>query len=169
MRGETVVSPNEQARESAAHAPVANAADVGSVAVVEDIETVRYQRLPLLGALLKFKVKLIANGMLDLLLVPASLLAVGLGMAMGGSDPGRYFRELMLFGRRTERWINLFGGHGNAGRRGIDALLGSYEDEVAAIFERRGWSAPTEAALRNASLGRAVAKPGSADSNPDAQ
>ncbi len=136
-------------------APVAN--DRASVAndrasVASSVAT--YERLPLLGALLKFNVKLIANGLLDLVLVPASFLAVVLGMAMGGHEPGRYFRELMLFGRRTERWISLFGGHGEAGRRNsIDALLGTYEKEVAAIFERRGWSAPTEAALRNADLG----------------
>ncbi len=128
-----------------------------------------YERLPLLGALLKFNVKLIANGMLDLVLLPAAFFAVTLGIAMGGSEPGRYFRELMAFGRRTEGWINLFGGHGDAERRSnIDVLLGAYEKEVAAVFERRGWSAPTEAALRKASLGRAAAQPGGADSGSDA-
>lgn len=108
-----------------------------------------YDRLPLLGAWVKFNVKLVLDGVLDgvldLLLLPASFIAVALGLLRGGDAPDRYFRAMLLFGRRTERFINLFGNH----RRGsVDDVLGDYERQVADEFERRGWSGKAEAALR---------------------
>ena len=104
-----------------------------------------YDRLPLLGAWVKFNVKLMLDGVLDLLLLPASFIAVALGLLRGGDAPDRYFRALLLFGRRTERFVNLFGNH----RPGsVDDVLGDYERQVADEFERRGWSDKAEAALR---------------------
>jgi hypothetical protein len=109
----------------------------------------RYDRLPLLGAWVKFNVKLVLDGVLDLLLLPASFIAVALGLLRGGDAPDRHFRALLLFGRRSERFINLFGNH----RRGsVDDVLGDCERQVADEFERRGWSGKAEAALRRTDI-----------------
>ncbi len=61
------------------------------------------------------QVKLVVDGLRDLLLVPASLIA-GL-MSLLSSDterPGRYFYQLLDLGKQSERWINLFGALQNA-------------------------------------------------------
>ncbi len=107
----------------------------------------RYDRLPLLGAWVKFNLKLLLDSLLDLVLLPASFVAVALGLLRGGDAPDRYFRGLLLYGRRAERYIDLFG----TGRRGsVDDVLGDYERQVADEFARRGWSSKAEAVLRTA-------------------
>lgn len=61
------------------------------------------------------QVKLIVDGLRDLLLVPASLIA-GL-MSLLSNDlarPGPYFYQLLDLGKQSERWINLFGALQNA-------------------------------------------------------
>ncbi len=61
------------------------------------------------------QVKLIVDGLRDLLLVPASLIA-GL-MSLLSSDterPGPYFYQLLDLGKQSEHWINLFGALQNA-------------------------------------------------------
>lgn len=57
-----------------------------------------------------FQVKVLCDGLRDLLLVPVSL-AAGLISLLGGSagKPGTEFYDLLKLGRRSERWINLFG------------------------------------------------------------
>ena len=66
-------------------------------------------RLQLLGDILVFQLKLLVDGFRDLLLSPLSLAAGMLGLVMGGTAPARYFKRVIEFGRRSERWINLFG------------------------------------------------------------
>jgi hypothetical protein len=61
------------------------------------------------------QVKLLVDGLRDLLLVPASL-TVGL-VSLFTNDNGRpapYFYQLLDLGKQTERWINLFGALSNA-------------------------------------------------------
>jgi hypothetical protein len=59
--------------------------------------------------------KLIVDGLRDLILVPASLVA-GLISLMSGSDgrPGSQFYHLLGMGKQSEEWINLFGALKNA-------------------------------------------------------
>lgn len=59
--------------------------------------------------LIRFQVKLALDGLRDLVFSPASLAAVLLGLIGSREDPARYLRELMRLGRRSDRWINLFG------------------------------------------------------------
>jgi hypothetical protein len=56
------------------------------------------------------QVKLVVDGLRDFMLVPASLIAALLSL-LGGNDgkPGPQFYSLLILGKRSERWINLFG------------------------------------------------------------
>jgi len=60
-----------------------------------------------------FQFKLALDGLRDLLLVPVSLVAGIIGVILGGDRPDRFFQDVLRFGRASERWINLFGGHGS--------------------------------------------------------
>jgi hypothetical protein len=61
------------------------------------------------------QVKLVVDGLRDLVLVPASLIAglVSLVRTENGR-PGPEFYKLVSVGKQSERWINLFGALGNA-------------------------------------------------------
>jgi hypothetical protein len=66
-------------------------------------------RWALLRDIAVLQVKLVVDGARDLVLVPISLVAglISLAKANFGSD--NEFYELMRLGKRSERWINLFG------------------------------------------------------------
>lgn len=55
------------------------------------------------------QVKLVVDGLRDFLLVPVSIAAGILSLLKGGDRPGTEFYDLLRYGRRTERVINLFG------------------------------------------------------------
>ena len=56
-----------------------------------------------------FQVKLLFDGFRDLLLLPVSLIAGFASLIKGGRNPSSDFYDLLRVGRRSERWINLFG------------------------------------------------------------
>ena len=56
-----------------------------------------------------FQGKLIIDGLRDLVLVPVSLAAALIGVLTEPRNPGRRFYSVVALGRRSERWINLFG------------------------------------------------------------
>ena len=110
-------------------------------------------RWELLRTSLLFQVKLLADGFRDFLLVPVSLVATLVGMLRSGEDPEREFEQVIEVGRKTERWINLFGTHepfdeaGDAGN--LDQLVtraeqvlreqarsGDVSDNAAATLEK---------------------------------
>ncbi|MEQ8692080.1 MAG: hypothetical protein RIC89_14750 [Pseudomonadales bacterium] len=88
-----------------------------------------HSRITLIWEVLVLQVKLVADGLRDVMLVPLSLGAALLGLIAGGNDPGRLYRKVMLLGRRSERWINLFGyrKHGTA-----DELINPFKEKVDA-------------------------------------
>lgn len=56
------------------------------------------------------QVKLLVDGFRDLLLLPAALVAGAVSLLSGGDGrPGPQFYRLLALGKRSERWINLFG------------------------------------------------------------
>ena len=55
------------------------------------------------------QVKLIVDGLRDFILVPISLVAGLISLFSAGDPAGNEFYRLLRIGRRTERWINLFG------------------------------------------------------------
>ncbi|MFT7654471.1 MAG: hypothetical protein ACI9ON_004357 [Limisphaerales bacterium] len=105
----------------------------------ESDESVHQSRISLIWEVLLFQVKVLADGIRDILLVPVSLAAAIIGLVSGGDDPGRPFRKVMLLGQRSEHWINLFGHrkHGTA-----DTLLSPFKERVDAnpIAQKAGQS-----------------------------
>jgi len=98
------------------------------------------------------QVKLIVDGLRDLILVPASLIAgiVSLSKTTDGK-PGAEFYSLVSAGKQSERWINLFGAIRNAppevvdeykfGNADIDEIVSRVESFVVDEYKRGGVSA----------------------------
>ncbi len=96
-----------------------------------------------------FQVKLVVDGLRDFLLVPASLV-VGIVSLFGGDDgkPAPHFCRLLSMGKRSERFINLFGalknspeaadGDGQENDASIDDLVTRIEDFVVDEYRRGG-------------------------------
>ncbi len=91
-------------------------------------------RLQLLTDVLVFQFKLLVDGLRDLLLSPLSIIAAVIGLISGGDRPDQYFRRVVRFGLRTERWINLFGEHDGPGTADhlVDPLRSRVIDEARA-------------------------------------
>lgn len=94
------------------------------------------------------QIKLVADGVRDALLIPLSLIAALIGLLRGGEDCDREFRRVIKLGRRSERWINLFGHQQPVGRTGpaasMDSILHQVESTVVEQY-RRGRQAGTPA------------------------
>jgi len=90
------------------------------------------------------QLKLIADGFRDALLIPTSLVASLIGLVRGGEDCDREFQRVIKLGRRSERWINLFGHQqplGSNNRAGsMDKILEQVETIVVEQY-RKGNSA----------------------------
>ena len=95
------------------------------------------------------QVKLIVDGLRDLILVPASLVAgiISLSKTKDGV-PGTEFYTLVGVGKQSERWINLFGAYKNAppevteqnhfGDADIDDIVSRVESFVVDEYKRGG-------------------------------
>ena len=98
------------------------------------------------------QVKLVVDGLRDLLLVPASLIAgiVSIAKTTDGK-PGSEFYSLVSVGKQSERWINLFGAIRNAppevieeyhfGTAEIDDIVSRVESFVVDEYKRGGVTA----------------------------
>jgi hypothetical protein len=98
------------------------------------------------------QVKLVVDGLRDLLLVPASLIAgiVSIARTTDGK-PGPEFYSLVSVGKQSERWINLFGAMRNAppevveeyqfGTADIDDIVSRVESFVVDEYKRGGVTA----------------------------
>ena len=107
------------------------------------------------------QVKLIIDGLRDLLLVPASLVAgiVSLAKTQNGV-PGPEFYKLVNIGKQSEQWINLFGAVDNAppevavpmpfGDGDIDELVSRVETFVVDEYRRGGVTAQAKARIDKA-------------------
>jgi len=58
-----------------------------------------------------FQLKLMVDGLRDVVLVPTALVAGFIGFLRGGDDPQQEFKWVIQLGLRSERWIDLFGQH----------------------------------------------------------
>jgi len=98
------------------------------------------------------QVKLLVDGLRDLLLVPASLIGAIVSLAsMENGRPGKGFYEVVNIGRQSEHWINLFGAARNApadvvdqnpfGDTDIDDLVARVETYVVDEYRRGGVTA----------------------------
>jgi len=98
------------------------------------------------------QVKLLVDGLRDLILVPASLVAgiISLSKTKDGV-PGNEFYSLVGAGKQSERWINLFGAYKNAppevteqnhfGEADIDDIVSRVESFVVDEYKRGGVTA----------------------------
>ena len=112
----------------------------------EQPDTARWQLLRDLGVL---QVKLLVDGLRDLILVPASLVA-GIISIVQSEDgkPGPQFYRLLAWGKESEIWINLFGAASNSpeeieppsgfGAKDIDDIVGRLETFVVDEVKRGG-------------------------------
>ncbi len=107
------------------------------------------------------QVKLIVDGLRDLILVPASLIAgiVSLVKTRHG-EPGHEFYTLVSVGKQSERWINLFGALQNAppeiielnhfGDADMDDIVSRVESFVIAEYKRGGVTAGAKERIEKA-------------------
>lgn len=107
------------------------------------------------------QVKLIVDGVRDLLLVPASLIVgiVSLAKTQNGK-PGSEFYSLINVGKQSERWINLFGAIKNAppeiieenrfGEADMDEIVSRVESFVIDEYQRGGVTAQAKERIQKA-------------------
>lgn len=98
-----------------------------------EIDARRLSRLQLLINVGVFQLKLLFDGIRDLLLVPVALGCGVYGILFGGDQPDQYFNRLLAFGRRSDRFINLFNQHDGSSKNNqptSDEILAPYRDRL---------------------------------------
>jgi hypothetical protein len=87
-----------------------------------------------------FQLKLVADGLRDAFLIPLSIIAALIGLIRGGDDCAREYHRVIKLGRRSERWINLFGHERPLGRGhpvgSMDAILDKVESAVTVQYRK---------------------------------
>jgi hypothetical protein len=110
-------------------------------------------RWPLLRDVLVMQVKLVADGLRDLTMSPV-LLILGLGaFLIGRPAAAALFYDAVRFGRRTERWIDLFSLGGEVAKdegSKLDDMLEKVEALVVEQHRRGGITAAAKQALDQA-------------------
>jgi hypothetical protein len=97
-------------------------------------------RLTLVRETAVLQIKLLVDGLRDAILIPLSLVATVIGLLRGGPDCDREYRRVLKLGRRSERWINLFGHErplgGDPARGSMDSILEQVEGVVLEQYRR---------------------------------
>ncbi len=100
------------------------------------------------------QIKLLADGVRDAILIPLSLLAALIGLIEGGKDCDLKFRRVVKLGRRSERWINLFGDQPPLGAShpagSMDSILNQVESIVLDQYRKGRTAEETRAAVKEA-------------------
>lgn len=121
----------------------------------EQSSAARWSLLRDLGVL---QVKLVVDGLRDIILVPASLVAgiISIVSSVDGK-PGPQFYHLLAWGKESEIWINLFGAVRNSpeeieqppsfGGQDIDDIVGRLETFVVDEVKRGGVTAQAKERL----------------------
>lgn len=111
-------------------------------------------RWELIRDIAAFQLKLAVDAVRDLVLIPVSLAAGAIDLISGGERPGRLFYEVLIAGRRSEHWINLFGeadrveAPESAGDpHSVDAIVQRLEGMIVEQFERGGMTATAKDAI----------------------
>jgi hypothetical protein len=104
-----------------------------------------------------FHGKLFVDGIRDLILFPAALVAVGVDLIKRGEPAGRYFYDVVHFGKQTEQWINLFevvdtapdtdSPRPSIGAPSIDQLIDDLETKLKAGYDKGEISATAKRAI----------------------
>jgi hypothetical protein len=106
----------------------------------------------LLRDLIIFQIKLVLDGLKDIVLAPLSIAAAVTDVVFPGRRLGHRFYAVMTLGERFDRWLNLFGaarvadaragGLFGASRAGSDSLLGRLEELALGHSEPEARPAP---------------------------
>jgi hypothetical protein len=100
----------------------------------------RNPRIVLIRETAVLQIKLLVDGLRDAILIPLSLVAALIGVMRGGADCDREFRRVIKLGRRSERWIDLFGHQRTAGtdhtKGSMDSILEQVESVVMEQYKR---------------------------------
>lgn len=100
------------------------------------------------------QLKLIADGFRDAMLIPISLVAALIGLLRGGEDCDREYRRVIKLGRRSERWINLFGHQRPLSTThpagSMDHILNQVESIVMEQYRKGGSASDARDAVRKA-------------------
>ena len=114
----------------------------------------RSPRIELMRETAVLQLKLLADGLRDAALIPISLLAAIIGLIRGGEEPDREYRQVIKLGRRSERWINLFGHQRPLGKShpagSLDTILNQVEDVVMEQYKKGRSSSEARTAIREA-------------------
>ena len=114
-------------------------------------------RWDLIRDLVVFQIKLAIDALRDIVMSPISIVAGLLDLILEGDRP-RHLYRVLLFGRQTERWINLFGeanrvdtgslptGDGDPSDS-LDTIVGQVEEMIVQEYERGGVTASAKAAI----------------------
>lgn len=145
------------------------------VPVGTDDAVLRARRWRLVRDLAVFQLKLLVDGIKDLVLSPVSLVAAIVGLVTRREDPGRTFAAVLRFGHGFDRWVNLFNQPGDAGdqprlptahdphptapthpgdtsssREGLDAYVARVEQVLVEQYRRGGLTAKAKDAIDQA-------------------
>lgn len=111
-------------------------------------------RIRLLRESATLQLKLLADGFRDALLIPISIVATLIGLLRGGEDCDLEYRRVIKLGRRSERWINLFGQQKPLGRSNtvgqMDSIIDQVETVVADQYKKGRSASETRKAVRKA-------------------
>jgi hypothetical protein len=117
-------------------------------------DTIQSPRVKLMREAAILQLKLLADGIRDAILIPVSLLSALIGLVEGGKDCDEKFRRVVKLGRRSERWINLFGQQSPLDTShpagSIDTILNQVETIVVDQYRKGRSAAETRAAVREA-------------------
>ncbi len=111
------------------------------------------QRTRLVRRVVLFQVKLMADGLRDLVMSPLSLAAGLFGLLSRDGSAEIYLDRLMRFGRDTDHWINLFDHRSAQGTdRGpsLDSIADEIEDAIRRDYQDGGLSAKSARTLAEA-------------------
>lgn len=97
-----------------------------------------HSKAVLLRDLVIFQIKLVLDGLKDLVLMPLTIVAAAIDIVFPGRRPGHRFYLVMALGERFDRWLNLFSASDRAdaskdglfgrGRPGRNTMLGEIEE-----------------------------------------
>lgn len=111
-------------------------------------------RMELLRETAILQLKLVADGFRDAILIPVSAIAALIGLIRGGDDCDRAYREVIKLGRRSERWINLFGHQRPLASThpagSMDQILSQVETVVMEQYRKGRSTSETRDAVRKA-------------------
>ncbi|MEM6514522.1 MAG: hypothetical protein AAF660_16040 [Pseudomonadota bacterium] len=106
------------------------------------------------------QVKLVADGLRDLVLVPVSLIAGLVSIFASNPEDRTTFYRVVCMGKQSEKWINLFGVYDNAPQSlkdeyqfddgGIDDLVDKVETFVVNEYQNGEVTATAKQHLENA-------------------